>query len=62
MLGSVFSSCTTSTKVGNAPELSGIKCEFVEDGDEVVLYGKNLNGSEVFFHGDLVANVSKAEL
>jgi len=39
------------------PELSGIKCEYVPDGGTVVLYGDFFFNPQVFFPGDLEAEV-----
>ncbi|MCQ2209908.1 MAG: glycan-binding surface protein [Paludibacteraceae bacterium] len=39
------------------PKLTSMKCEFVPDGGEAIIYGKNLTGAEITFPGDLVAEI-----
>jgi hypothetical protein len=59
-MGLMLSGCggsSTKTTTGT-PEISGMKSEFVPDGGEAVIYGKNLKDTEVIFPGDLVATVN----
>ncbi|MDR1729331.1 MAG: glycan-binding surface protein [Prevotellaceae bacterium] len=45
---------------GGAPEITKMKSEFVPDGQEAVIYGKNLVGADVMFPGvELPAEVNK---
>jgi hypothetical protein len=46
------SSCSSQ-----GPELNRMKCEFVPDGGEAVIFGKNLTNAQIIFPGDLVADV-----
>ena len=46
-----------SNAEGSAPQLNRMKCEFVPDGGEAIIYGKNLKNATVVFPGDLEANV-----
>ncbi len=47
---------------GGTPEITKMKCEFVSDGQEAVIYGKNLDGAEVVFPGvDTVAVLNQEE-
>ncbi|MBN1415974.1 MAG: hypothetical protein JW973_12795 [Bacteroidales bacterium] len=42
-----------------APVISSVKCEYVPDGDTLVLYGDYFFNPEVFFDGDQKANIFK---
>lgn len=55
-----FSSCGNQGNKelkNTAPELKSMKCEFVPDGGEAVLFGSNLTNAEVIFPGDLKADI-----
>jgi hypothetical protein len=60
-LGLIFMSCgggSPSKKETGTPEITSMKCEFVPDGSEAVIYGKNLKNTEVIFPGNLTAVVN----
>jgi hypothetical protein len=42
-----------------APYISSVKCEYVPDGDTLILYGDYFFNPEVFFPGDQEANIFK---
>ena len=41
----------------SAPELNRMKCEYVPDGEEAIIFGKNLSNVQVTFPGDLKAEI-----
>ncbi|MCK9155145.1 MAG: glycan-binding surface protein [Paludibacteraceae bacterium] len=41
------------------PKLTSMKCEFVPDGGEAIVYGSNLTDGEIVFPGDLVVKANK---
>ncbi|MBP7781032.1 MAG: hypothetical protein KA051_02760, partial [Paludibacteraceae bacterium] len=47
-ISSLLLSCGTSQN-NMKPELYGMKCEFVPDGDTAVIYGKHLQNATVLF-------------
>lgn len=62
MFGILMTGCggnSGSKSNKGAPEITSMKCEFVPDGKEAVIYGKNFNGAEVTFPGELPAVVNK---
>ncbi|MFA6884252.1 MAG: glycan-binding surface protein [Paludibacteraceae bacterium] len=52
--GMLLSAC----EAAKAPELTKMKCEFVPDGGEAVLYGSNLANAEVIFPGDFAVKAN----
>jgi hypothetical protein len=58
LMGSCSSNqdCGSAT-TGSAPELRRMKCEYVPDGGEAVIYGRNLANVQISFPGNLVADV-----
>lgn len=50
-LGVCFSSCnaTSADNTNKKPVLTGMKCEFVPDNQQAVIYGRNLTGAQVIF-------------
>jgi hypothetical protein len=58
----LMSSCSSNQGGGNCnssslPELKRMKCEYVPDGGEAIIYGKNLTNAQITFPGDLAAEV-----
>lgn len=51
---------TCNSSSSQAPELTRMKCEFVEDGGEATIYGRNLANAEIVFPGDLTAQILSA--
>lgn len=49
--GAFMSACSTASNNNTdlKPSLKGMKCEFVPDGQEAVIYGKRLAGADVIF-------------
>ncbi len=60
LFSALIAGCGGKSNKG-VPEITGMKSEFVLDGREAVIYGKNLNGAEVKFPGELPAIVNKAK-
>ncbi len=48
-LGAMLSACSNNKQATQSFQVSGMKCEFVPDGDTAVVFGKNLTGVKVFF-------------
>ena len=50
-LGALITACgTASTNNTNLkPTLKGMKCEFVPNGQEAIIYGSHLTGADVIF-------------
>lgn len=59
--GMSLASCggNTGTSENKVPTLCGMKCEFVPDGQEATLYGKNLVGATVKFAGGVEAKANE---
>ena len=55
--GFVLSCSNEGEQKCTAPKLCKMKCEFVPDSGEAVIYGRNLANAEVIFPGDKVAEV-----
>lgn len=57
----LMSSCSSNQSgAGNsslAPELNRMKCEFVPDGGEAIIYGRNLSDAEITFPGNISAEI-----
>ncbi len=61
MLGALFSACS-ATSADTKPVLKGMKCEFVPDGQQAVIYGEHLAGAEVIFPDSTSKGIKTAVL
>ena len=57
-ISALLLSCGTSQN-NMKPELYGMKCEFVPDGDTAVIYGKHLQNATVLFPENMKAKIGK---